>query len=169
MAVSEAAKVVARMAVALAVVERVAVGLAVAERAAARRRRMKWRYCIEILYRGRWKGRERPRKGKSPLGAGVQVQIDEHAASCGRCYTCRCFSSISAVSMYIAAQNVTPRREDQKSTVCLCKSCRSMAPLPEAAACTCGDASGTNTASVYSCSASQTDVRHARSTFSRKA
>ena len=49
MAVSEAAKVVARMAVALAVVERVAVGLAVAERAAARRRRMKWRYCIEIL------------------------------------------------------------------------------------------------------------------------
>ena len=66
---SEAAKVVARMAVALAVVERVAVGLAVAERAAARRRRMKWRYCIEVLYRGRWKGRERPRKGKSLLCA----------------------------------------------------------------------------------------------------
>jgi hypothetical protein len=36
-----------------------------------------------------------------------------------------------------------------------------MAPLPEAAA-TRGDASSTNTASVYSCSASQTDVRHSQ-------
>ena len=40
-----------------------------------------------------------------------------------------------------------------------------MAPLPEATA-TCGDVS-MYTASVYSCSASQTDVRHARSTFSQ--
>ena len=41
-----------------------------------------------------------------------------------------------------------------------------MAPLPEAAA-TCVDASSRSPASVYSCSASQTDVRHARSTSSQ--
>ena len=41
-----------------------------------------------------------------------------------------------------------------------------MAPLPETAA-TCVDASSTSAASVHSCSASQTDVRHARSTFSQ--
>ena len=36
---------------------------------------------VEILYRGRWKGRERPRKGKRLLGAGVKVQIDEQDLS----------------------------------------------------------------------------------------
>jgi hypothetical protein len=41
-----------------------------------------------------------------------------------------------------------------------------MVPLPEAAA-TCVGASSTSAASAYSCSASQTDVRHARSTFSQ--
>jgi len=41
-----------------------------------------------------------------------------------------------------------------------------MAPLPETAA-THVDASSTSAASVYSCSVPQTDVRHARSTFSQ--
>jgi hypothetical protein len=63
------------------------VGLEVVERAAAaRRRRMKWRYCIEEDGRA-----EKGRKGKRPLGTGVKVQIDEQDLSApppvDACYT----------------------------------------------------------------------------------